>query len=53
MKRILSSLTIAVAFILLLTFSVSAFSEGVLDTPDFKLDRDGFVYIEKETKNNN
>lgn len=53
MKRILSSLTIAVAFILLLTLPVSAFSEGVLDSPNFKLDRDGFVYIEKETKNNN
>lgn len=53
MKRILSSLTIAVAFILLLTFSVSAFSAGVLDTPNFKLDRDGFLYVEKETKNNN
>ncbi len=53
MKRIITSLTIAVAFILLVTFPVSAFSAGVLDSPDFELDRDGFVYVEKETKNNN
>lgn len=53
MKRILSSLSIVIAFILLLTLPVSSFSEGVLDSPNFKLDRDGFVYIEKETKNNN
>ena len=53
MKRIIPSLTIAVAFILLITLPVSAFSAGVLDSPNFKLDRDGFVYVEKETTNNN
>ena len=53
MKRILSSLSIVIAFILLLTLPISAFSEGVLDSPNFELDRDGFVYIEKETKHNN
>jgi len=53
MKRIITFLTVAVALILLVTFPVSAFSAGVLDSPNFKLDRDGFVYVEKETKNNN
>ena len=53
MKRFISSLAIAVALILLVALPVSAFSAGVLDTPNFKLDRDGFLYVEKETKNNN
>ncbi len=53
MKRIIPSLTVAVALLLLMTLPVSAFSAGVLDSPNFKLDRDGFVYVEKETKYNN
>jgi hypothetical protein len=53
MKRIIAFLTVAVALILLVTLPVSAFSAGVLDTPNFKLDRDGFVYVEKETTHNN
>ena len=53
MKKVLSFLTAAIAFVLVMTASVSAFSAGVLDTPNFKLDRDGFLYVEKETKNNN
>ena len=53
MKRTIHSLTVAVALLLLVALPVSAFSAGVLDTPNFKLDRDGFLYVEKETKNNN
>ena len=53
MKKVLSFLTAAIAIVLVMTASVSAFSAGVLDTPNFKLDRDGFLYVEKETKNNN
>ena len=53
MKRMISSLALVAALVLLITLPVSAFSAGVLDTPNFKLDRDGFLYVEKETKNNN
>lgn len=53
MKKIIPSLTVAVALLLLLTIPVHAFSSGVLDSPNFKLDRDGFLYVEKATKNNN
>ena len=53
MKKVLSFLAMALALVLLTINPVSAFSTGVLDSPDFKLDSDGFVYIEKETKNNN
>ena len=53
MKKVLSFLAMALAIVLLTINPVSAFSTGVLDAPDFKLDSDGFVYIEKETKNNN
>ena len=53
MKRTIHSLTVAVALLLLVALPVSAFSAGVLDTPNFKLDRDGFLYVEKETNNNN
>ena len=53
MKKIFTSLTVAVAMLLLIALPVSAFSAGVLDSPNFKLDRDGFTYIEKTTKNNN
>ena len=53
MKKVLSFLAMALALVLLTINPVSAFSTGVLDSPDFKLDNDGFVYIEKETKNNN
>ena len=53
MKKIIPSLTVAVALLLLLTIPVYAFSSGVLDSPNFKLDKDGFLYVEKATKNNN
>ncbi len=53
MKKVLSFLTMAIALVLLMISSVSAFSAGVLDSPDFKLDGDGFVYVEKGTENNN
>ena len=53
MKRIIPSLTVAVALLLLLTIPVHAFSSGVLDSPNFRIDRDGFLYVEKATKNNN
>jgi len=53
MKRTIHSLTVAVALLLLFALPVSAFSTGVLDTPNFELDRDGFLYVEKATTNNN
>ena len=53
MKKVLSFLAMALALVLLTINPVSAFSTGVLDAPDFKIDSDGFVYIEKETRNNN
>ena len=53
MKRIIAFLTVAVALVLLVTLPVSAFSAGVLNSPNFQLDRDGFVYVEKETTHNN
>ena len=53
MKKYIRSLTVAVAVLLLMVLPISAFSTGVLDSPGYKLEKDGFLYVEKETKNNN
>ena len=38
MKKIITSLTLAVAMLLLMALPVSAFSAGVLNSPDFDPD---------------
>ena len=53
MKKIIPSLAVLAALLLLLTLPIAAFSTGVLDDPGYTLDKDGFHYVEKETKNNN
>lgn len=53
MKKIITSLTLAVAMLLLMALPVSAFSAGVLNSPDFEINENGFRYIEKATTNNN
>lgn len=49
MKKTLSSLSLAIVITLLLSISVSAFSAGVLDAPDYQLDINGINYVEKAT----